>query len=541
MLKQLNIHNIILIHSTEILFGAGFNVLSGETGSGKSAILAALGLICGDKSDTTIIRCGADKGSVEALFDIDALPELPFILSEAGIEHSPGEDLIICREITFAGKTRSFINNQPAQVNFLRKISHLLIGRVNQHAHHKLFSTEHHRNILDLYGDLHHLTASFSHSWDKENQIKEEIETLIQHEQWRINEIKRLQGDLEELREAKLKEGEEEGLFAEYTLLANAEELTQKTQLIVQALEGEKTGVLNILHKHQNSFDLLKRIDPKITDAADSFHSICLELKEISYTLQNYLNAIEYNPTRLQHVNERLSLINKLKRQYGPSIENVLVRKTEMEKKLYQLENANEHIADLKMELESVSKANNSLCAEISRLRKQTAKELSNNIVLQLRSLNMPKAEFQVEVVQQKRSRTGDDGVEFYMAPNIGERMISVKDCASGGEISRLLLSIQTLIAGKEQLPTLIFDEIDSNIGGATAAEVGKKLKDIGSKHQIICITHFSQVAKQANHHYQISKQEIQGRTLTQIVRLDEQTKVQELSRMQGELSLFLV
>ena len=534
MLKQLIIKNIILVESAEITFGNGFNVLSGETGSGKSAILAALGLILGDKTDTDIIRSGADKACVEAIFELESFAPLFGMLSDAGIEHTPEEDLIIRREITAAGKSRSFINNQSVQIAFLKKAGQLLIGRVNQHAPQQLFSLDHHRHILDLYGNLLPIASEFSKSWDKENRIKDEIENLQREEHHRLREMENLQADLEELEKAQLKEGEEEELFAEYSLLANSEELTQKTQAILQVLEGEKSGVLNLLNKSQNAWDALVRIDSKTDEMAKAFQTACMELKEVSYSLQKYAHHIEFNPARLEQVNERLSLINKLKRRYGPTWQDLTLRTAEMKNRLFHLENRDGHIALLTAERENLAKINNDCCAELSRQRKHAAQSLCLEITRHLRSLNMPKAEFQMEILQQKRNHSGDDKVEFYFAPNVGERLISVKECASGGELSRIMLSIQTLLAGKEQLPILVFDEIDSNIGGATAAEVGKKLREISLQHQILCITHFPQVARQADHHYQISKEEQEGRTVTQIVTLDEHTRSCELLRMQG-------
>lgn len=535
MLKQLNISNIILVQSAEIDFGAGFNVLSGETGSGKSAILGALGLILGDKTNIDILREGTEKGSVQAIFDIEGLSDLIEMLLEAGIEQSPGEDLIIRREMTAQGKTRAFINNQAVQIGFLRKIAPFLIRQVSQHAHHQLFSSDHHRDLLDIYGDLHALVSKFSKDWDLENTLRRDIEALEKNEVERTREIEHLREDLEELSEAHLKEGEEEELFAEYTLLSNSDELKFTVQNILQSLEGEKLGILTLLNRTRPFLDQLIKMDPAMSSTAESFQTLCLELKEIAYTLQNYSNHIEHNPARLDQVNTRLSLINKLKRRYGSSVEEVLAQREQMEKRLHVLENTDVRIAELKQELQKIEKENNALCHEMTTARRTLAQAFSKLITRQLHSLNMPKAEFEIKISPQKRSRKGDDLVEFYIAPNPGERLLCVKDGASGGELSRLLLSIQTLLAGKEQIPTLIFDEVDSNIGGATAAEVGKKLKEIGAKHQILCITHFPQVAKQANHHYQISKQEIKGRTLTQIICLDEHSKQQELSRMLGE------
>lgn len=535
MLKQLHIKNIILIESVEINFQKGFNVLSGETGSGKSAILDALSLILGERADSGIIRRGAEKGIVEARFDLDLSPELLPLLSDAGIDHLAGEDLLIRREINSSGKSRAFLNNQMAHVSLLRQIGSRLLSLSGQHANQKLLTLEHHRTIVDLYGDLCQEADLFAASWDKENSIRRQIEEILHHDSLRLHEIETLRMDLEELEEANLKENEEEELFNEYTFLVNAEELTQKVHEISQSLQGEGQGILNTLSKYQSAFDRLLRIDSKLHEIAELYRNALLELHEVAYSLQKYLSHLEQNPQRTAQVNERLSVINKLKRKYGRSVAEMKARKTQIEARLNTLENAEEHVEFLKKELEIVSEANNNLCFKLTKRRKEASKSLEKAITEQLSSLNMSRANFQIKILPQKRNRNGDDAIEFYLAPNIGEHLIAVKECASGGELSRLMLAFQTLLAGKEKMPTLVFDEIDANIGGSTASVVGKKLKEIGMKHQILCITHFPQVARYAEYHFEISKQEKEGRTLTLVTVLEGFSKQKELARMQGD------
>lgn len=534
MLKQLQISNIILIESTEIHFEKGLNVLSGETGSGKSAIMDALCLVAGERTDISLIRKGAERGIVEAVFDIEGIPCVSEALDEGGIDYIKGEELIIRREINASGKSRAFINSQLAQIGLLRKVAGILLDMIGQHANQRLLSTEHHRKIVDVFGGLENKRNAFSQSWDEENAVRHQLSELINSEAQRLRDIEVCRMEIEEIQNAALKEGEDEDLFAEYSLLTNAGDLARNVNEVTQALTGEKNAVLTTLSKQRNNLENLRRIDPSLDETAKSFENALLELQEIAYSLRNYQSRIEHNPERADNINERLTLINRLKRKYGSSVNEIQTYLKQSSEKLNALENADAQIDDLKARLKVLEQHNNVLSQELSESRKQTAKNLEKMLVKQLRALNMPKVEFLVEITQQKRTRSGDDHVEFYLIPNIGEHKIPIKDCASGGELSRLMLALQTILAGKEQIPTLIFDEIDANIGGETAVVVGEKLKEISQKHQVLCITHFPQVASQAHHHLQISKSERKGRTISFVKSLDPEARREEIARMLG-------
>ncbi len=534
MLRELRISNLVLIESAEIAFKEGMNVLSGETGSGKSAIINSLSLIAGERTPQ-MIRRGCEKAHVEAVFDIAQCPAVLRLLEEAGIDHEVGDELIIKRELTAAGKSRAFVNHQLAQLALLRKIAQELFEIVGQHANQKLLSVEKHREILDLYGNLQEEVAAFSLSWENENRMRTELDSLVGSEAQRLREIEVCRMELEELEEAHIKEGEDDELFSEYSLLAHAEELTAKVNEINQTLSGERHAVIPQLNKIKGLFfEQLVKIDPSLADAAKSCENALLEIQELAYSLRHYGSKVEYNPERLREINDRLTLITRLKRKFGETLDEIRAYQAKAKAKLALLESADIRIEELRRQLEQAAKENEALTQQLTAERQKTAKKLMRNLVAQLRSLNMPKVDFIAEIAKQKRSRHGEDKVEFYLVPNVGEHAIPIKDCASGGELSRLLLALQALLAGKEQIPTLIFDEVDANIGGETATIVGQKLHEIGKKHQVLCITHFPQVAKQADHHLQISKAERKGRTLTQVQTLDEKARTLELERMLG-------
>lgn len=534
MLKHLHIQNIILVEQAQIPFDMGLNIITGETGSGKSAIMHSLSLAIGERADSSLIRKGCEKGFVEAVFDIDHYPHLLAYLAEAGIEHEIGQELIIRREISLSGKGRLFINHQSAQLNLLRHIGAHLVQVVGQHANQRLYSLDYQREIVDLYGELKGLLKNYQIYFEQENKLRHELETLIQQESQRLREIDICQRELAELEEACLKEGEEEELFSEYTLLAHANELSEKVHEINQALSGERQAILTNLNRQKVLFDSIVQFDPLLAEISTSFQNALLELQEVSHTLRHYQSRIPHNPERLIFINERLALINRLKRRYGNSIAAIQLYYEQTKKKLIQLENADIQIEDMRVQLQAVGETVNQLANELTTKRQQVAEQLQQALTQQLGSLNMSKAEFIIDLTRQKRTSTGDDKVEFYLRPNIGEHKIALKEGASGGEISRVLLAIQTLLAGKELTPVLIFDEVDANIGGETATIIGDKLKEISQQHQVICITHFSQVAIQAHHHLQISKQEKDGRTITFIQQLDFASRQRELERMIG-------
>jgi len=538
MLNRLHITNIILIDTAEMCFGRGLNVLSGETGSGKSAIMNALSLILGERAETGMIRRGCDKGSVEASLEIEGIPALAHQLEEAGIHHEAGDELIIRRDISMAGKSRAFINNQAVQLTLLRQLGDYLFKIIGQHATQWLLSVEKHREIVDMFGDLGKDVSAFSKSWSEENLNRKELETLINQEAQRLREIEVCRMELDELIEASLKDGEDDDLFAEYTLLSNAQDRTEKAHQITQTLSGERVSIIASLNRDKTVFEQLIQIDPSLTDAYRAYKSSLLELQEIAYTLHAYRSKIESSPARTSEVNERLTLITRLKRKYGSTMGEIQGYMDALSNKLSVLENADVRIEELQLGLSILEAANNKRSQDLTKKREASAKKLGEAIVTQLRSLNMPKVEFRVKITPQRRTGKGDDAIEFYLVPNIGEHEIPIKECASGGELSRLMLAIQSLLAGKEYTPTLVFDEIDANIGGETAVIVGEKLKEIGEKHQVLCITHFAQVARQAHHHFQISKREESGRTLTLVMSLKDGEKEAELARMLGESAL---
>lgn len=534
MLKQLSVNHVILVETTKIDFCPTLNVLTGETGSGKSAVIAALQLILGERASIDVIRQGHSQAVVEALFDIDAIPSVLAILEEGGIQHDIGEDLIIRREVQASGKSRAFINHQMAQLSLLQKVGKALVDSVGQHANQRLQSIDYHRQTLDIFGGLEEEAAAFKKALTVEESVREQLEACVGSEATRLREIERCQNEIEEISSAYLKEGEEDELFAEYTLLVNSEELSSIVQALTEVLSGEDRAVMEMLRKSVPLCERLVALNPGMGEVPQCIKTVLLELQELHRTLHHYAGKIDFNPHRLEEINSRLSLINLLKRKYGKNVADIQAYLAQSRATLHQLENIDVKIEGLQKELAQASERTITLARALTQARTGAAREFEEGIIGFLHKLNMPAATFSVQVSPQKRSHSGDDKIEFYLAPNVGEKAIPLKSCASGGELSRVMLSIKAMLAGKECIPILIFDEIDANIGGETAAVIGETLAEISRKHQVICITHFPQVARQAAQHIKIAKQEMGGRTVTVASLLDIADREEELTRMLG-------
>lgn len=534
MLKELRIFNIILIESAIITFESGLNAITGETGSGKSAIMHALSLITGARADSSLVRKGKDKGAVEAFFEGVVSEPLKRLLESTGIADDGEQGLIIRREIASNGKSRAFINHQNVQIGLLKQVGDYLIDIVSQHASRHLLSLDAHRKIIDLYGHLDEQVSAFAASWEREVALERQLHELTTSEAQRLRQIENGLRELEELQEAALKEGEDDELFAEYAKLMNSEELAGKSGSLLQCLHGEKQSIIQQLNRQKGVFDELISLDPSLKPTFESFVTATIELEEVAYTLAGYHNRLESNPEQCHKLNDRLTLISQLKRKYGSTIAEIHAYQESLSQKIDQLENCDADIERIKMELDALRKENHQLAAALSTQRKEAALKFEREIVKQLGSLNMPKVEFYADIGKQKRCSHGDDLVEFYFVPNVGEHRIPIRECASGGELSRMLLALHVMLAGKGQIPVLVFDEIDEGIGGKTAGLVGEKLRELGENHQVLCITHFPQVARLAALHLQISKAEKEGRTSTEIQILDEVSRHHELSRMVG-------
>ncbi|KAF3362948.1 DNA repair protein RecN [Chlamydiales bacterium STE3] len=532
MIKFLKIHSLILIESMEISFAEGFNVLSGETGSGKSAIMEGLKTLFGNRGDASLVRHGCEKATVEAILDIHSRPDIQKLLQESGIDLD-GEELVLKREISINGKNRTFINHQPVQVSLLKRLGSFLFNLVGQHANQMLFSVEEHRQLVDDFAGCSQEVSQFAESWKEEQELRNALQEWQQNEAKRLREVEICKMEISEFEEADLKEGEEEELFHEYSLLSSSEERMQKASEIYQCLTSEKMGLIH-LKKQKYNLEQLSKLDEKTSECLKGFSQGICELEEVAHQLRSYLSRQESNPTRLQWVSDRLNTLNKIQKKYGPTLPEVLNYFKLKQQQLESLESSDTHFDALTERLDCLKKHNAVLLERISHQRHQAAALLQEKVTQEIKQLNMLKAEFFISLEKQEINSSGQERIEFFIQPNPGEKAFSIREGASGGELARILLALKTVLAGKEARSILIFDEIDANIGGATASLIGEKLKNLGKVHQVICITHFPQVALFADHHLRIYKKEQDERTVAFVEVLNSISLKDEIARMQG-------
>jgi DNA repair protein RecN (Recombination protein N) len=509
--------NLILIDACDIDFASGLTILSGETGSGKTAITEGLALCLGARADSTCVRKGEEKALVEAAFEVDA--PIPFLE-----DFDPSELLLIRREISKEGKSRAFINGQMAPLSLLQKLGSSLIDLVNQHAHVSLEE----RDVIDLYGNLQEELKKFQETWAEEKALEEKKQKLEAIDlAW---EKERCAHQLSELEKIAYQEGEEETLFEEYKQLADTLELSQKLNAIS-------------LEDFTNAITRYKSLSP-LQALTDLLHEATVSLQEASFLLSRTLGTLDVDTARYTYLEERLSILDRLKKKYGKGLTSV---KRELEQKHLQLENLSEEKLTLSEHLEKARESTKQAAAALTRKRKEAAEELAPRLTKCLQELNMPHAKLTIELSSQSRSSTGEDLCAFWLQANQGELAVLAKTHSSGGELCRLLLAIKTVLAEKNNTPTIIFDEVDANIGGETAARMAEKLSMLGRQRQVICITHFPQVAAKADHHLVVRKQETPNknsegvRTLTTIQALTPSEREKELLRMLGGLSATLI
>lgn len=533
MISHLSVKNLALIEHVEISFSKGLNILTGETGAGKTIVLTALGLILGRRTQSTLVRKGSEKATVEASFELPASSPIFHLLKEAEISCDPDDLLFLRREISKEGKSRAQINQQTVPLQLLQSIGTLLCDVIDQSSHTELKNSESQREQLDLYADLQEEVHRFGASLSAENSLRAQLDELLKKNENRQQELDFTTFQLEELQTVKLHEEEE--CFREYEGLFKRKELLEKVHSLQTALCDSPEAILTQLAKLRNPLEAAAKIEPSLQEAVTYYQEAYASLNEMGALLGQNLDAREADPKRLEHLEQRLSKIHQIKRKMGiQTKEEAEALEKELEEKIALLASLEEKIQELQQELATASRATNMHAAQLTQKRKGAALLWEKELTTTLRSFNMPDAELSIQVEPSSRSSSGDDLVTFCMRANLGEAKIPIQTSASGGELSRLFLVMRTALAEKNRTPVLVFDEIDANVGGKSATLIGKSLKELSKVRQVICVTHFSQVAHFADQHLRIKKQESEGRTLTSIDLLSAADREHELSRMLG-------
>lgn len=536
MILEMYIKNFALAEEIRIDFEEGFNALTGETGSGKSIIIDALNLCLGGRYDKSFVRKGTDKGLVEAIFSVTNEKVIKE-LSEYGIDSSLDDNLIISREIHSDGKNISRINGRNVRISFLKTIGSLLVDVHSQHQNQVLFNKDMHIEFLDIYGyqKIEPAKKDYLGIYNGYSSLKKEINSLTENKNdiEIAREIDLLKFQIREIEESNL-------IIGEYEQLLKEREIHRNSEKIYTSLN---TSYSNLYESNYNAFDLISKgikdlksianIDNKLEGFYVSLEEIMYTLQDISKDIRDYKDGIDFDIKNLDNIEIRIDVINNLKRKYGNSIEEILQYKEKIIKRLEDIENRDEKIIELKNKLLEIGRLLNIKSDKITCIRKEIANELENDICEQLSSLNMKNVIFKVDFNQKEDySSTGKDIIEFMISFNIGEDLMPIYKVASGGEMSRFMLAFKTILSDIDKVNTLVFDEIDTGISGIAAEIVGKKLKDISHKKQVISITHLPQIAVNANCHFRIEKVIQQSRTYTKIEKLSSKEQIKEIARL---------
>ncbi|GIV04688.1 MAG: DNA repair protein RecN [Fimbriimonadales bacterium] len=532
MLHALHIENLAIIDRLEVLFTAGLNALTGETGAGKSILIDALSLALGERADPTMIRAGAEKLRVNAVFELPNDPELHALLDELGVEPEEGL-LYLSREVQASGRSLARINGQPAPLNTLKAVGERLVDLHGQHEHQSLLKPNSHLEFLDrwLGESALSLRAQVRETVQALRQAERELQELAEREREREQMLDLYRFQVDEIRKANLQPGEEEQLETEERRLTHAEKLIALAGGAYDALMSENGAYDQAAHASRNLTEIA-RIDPSVAEWGEMLEGALAHIEEVARNLRAYAESIEYDPARLEEVIARLELIKRLKRKYGDTLEAVLEYAENAESKLHALETQTERREALEAQLATLQARAAALSAELSEQRKAGAQRFAERVQACLRDLAMERAEFLVEVRPKPLDATGADSVEFLFSANPGEPPRPLSKIASGGEMSRVMLALKTVLADAAPVPTLVFDEIDAGLGGRTAHAVGDKLAELAQHCQILCITHLPQIASRARHHLAIEKQTDGDATRVQVHSLEGEARVREIARM---------
>lgn len=553
MLLELQIRDFAIIDRLHLRLGEGFNVLTGETGAGKSIIIDALGTLRGEKADVSFVRAGSPRARIEGVFSLEDCPAILPLLQEYGLLEDDDTQVILAREISAeSGRSVARINGRAVSTSVLREVGGRLLDIHGQHEGLSLFNTRTHLEMLDRFGELLPLREQVGEQVARLRAIREELAELRRSESRRQERIEELRFLLEDVRAAKLRPGEEEELARERQVVQNAARITGLAGDAYADLYGGREGarvpgrpVVELMAGVAGALDELARLDPAVAPLAAQASELHYQLEDLAQALRSYRLGLDVEPDRIDAIEDRLTLLRDLQRKYHADIPRLIERAASAEAEIEKLTHSSEHIAALEAEEGAALRALAGIAGELSRRRRSVGDELARQIEGAMGDLAMPNVRFYVSIEHEEDEqgvpvdgrrlafdRTGIDRVEFLIAPNPGEPLKPLAKIASGGESARLLLALKSILSRVDEVPTLIFDEIDVGVGGRAGQVVGQKLWAITTNHQVICITHLPQVAAFADAHYHIAKEFAADRTRTSVSRLDDGQRVDELAAM---------
>jgi DNA repair protein RecN (Recombination protein N) len=534
-LSSLRIRNLALVEDLTWNLAPGFTAVTGETGSGKSIIVGALKLLIGERADKALIRTGADSCTVEATFDVNPSTDWNPRLEELGLEPCEEGQLLLKRVLTAAGTNRQFINGTPTTLAVLKTLTDGLVDLHGPHDHQSLLSTESQCDLLDAFSHAQNALAAYTEVYRKKLQLERELESLYGDDAAFERECALLRHQAGEIQSAELIEDEEEKLRSQYTVASQSRRLLElTTQVLLRLSEGEDNALERVTDLGRVLRDL-ERIDPQASEWSAAHARAIAELEDLASGLQHYADSLDLDPERLNALEERINLIESLKRKYGTTLADVIAFGQNAAQRLHKLSSRVEERSRIQAEIQRTAQTLQSSGATLSALRAKSAPKLASQIVSHLRGLGFKKAGFQVELLPLSApGAKGLEEVEFLFGPNLGEPAKPLRSIASSGEISRVMLAVKSALAEEDTVPLLVFDEIDANVGGEIAHAVGEKMVLLGTKRQVLCISHLPQVASKADTQFMVTKTESAGRTLSHIVPVEGEARLEEIARMLG-------
>ncbi|GFP30922.1 DNA repair protein RecN [Candidatus Hakubella thermalkaliphila] len=552
MLKELLVRNLALSEELNITLPPGLIILSGETGAGKTLMVEALNLALGERADSSMIQTGKEVSYVEAVFDLTRNGRARQLMEEKEITEEKLDQVSLGREICRSGRSRSFIGGRIGPLSWLAELGEILVDLHGQHEHQSLLKVKNHLDLFDRFGGdkIGELRSEYQRRYEKFRDLERELQDLLAREKERYRTLERLKFEREEIERANLKVGEEDSLKSEKKILDNYEKLfLLVNQSLAWLKEGEESapGALDGLDQVAKNLEDLSQIDEKLGGCLETVMGCRYQLEDVARELRSYVEGIVFDPSRLEMVESRLAEIHALKRKYGDSIEDILSFLENIKGEIKILENYQSRLEEIEGALDKERRAARDLALSLSQARRSIKEEFERKVIRELKDLNLNDASFQVSITHERGEDLlmedgpwvsllphGMDKIEFLISTNVGEPLKPLAKVASGGEISRIMLAMKIVLADADDVPTLIFDEIDVGIGGSVSFLVGEKLAQLSRSHQVICITHLPQIGCFADAHFSIRKSTKSGRARTEVVRLSEEERTEEISRMLG-------
>ena len=535
MIEWISIRNLALIEKADIDFGSGFNVITGETGTGKSVIMSAISLLLGERAGKNIMRAGAVKCEIASGINLtgEIKNHVAAVLQEDGLVNPEDEQLLLKRVITSSG-ARNFVNDSPVTMQTLKTLGDLLIDIHGPHEHQSLLKTSVQLDILDNFGTLADLREKTAACWQNLQQARKELDDLEKNLPSAV-EAEHLKTILQAIETADLREDEDEEINEQHKLAANSRDILETSQAVMQQLNEDEDSIVDRLGSVRRAMVGLDKLELKeISDFSRRCEELINASRELAFDIEHFAGKIELDEEKFAELEERLTVIQSLKRKYGPTLADVFKTAEEARKKLDEVENFEDIRNTLNEQVKQAKQKLRKAAGELSAKRKETAAKFASQVENSLKTLGFMKAGFRIDFAETEPGAKGMDTIEFMFSANPGEGMNPLRKVASSGEISRVMLALKTVLADADDVPILVFDEIDVNIGGKTAVIVGQELHKLSKTHQLFCISHLPQVAASADQHYKVDKTVQSGRTLTTIKLLDNNERQEEIARMLG-------